>query len=123
MAHHYDDGPDIAATNEKIRKKQEEIQRLEKEKEALIKEEEVKNKEALELSKTLQKLKEVRHKTDLAIIETQEKLYKLCTHEKVKTKSHTIPGGYLNQREYVTEYYCELCGVLVDKKVKYGGFE
>ena len=32
MAHYYDDGPDIKATNERIQKKQAEIEKLEKEK-------------------------------------------------------------------------------------------
>jgi len=120
--HHYADVIDTSklAATEFIDK---EIKKLEKEKENLLKKEEIKNKEALELSKQLQKLKEVQHKTELAIIETRKKLYKLCTHEKIETKSITIPGGYLEQRQYVTEYWCTLCGIKVDEEVKYGGFE
>jgi len=118
--HHYED---VIDTSKKKKKIDSEIQKLQTEKEKIEKAEEIKNKEALELSKTLQKLREVQHKTELAIIETKKKLHKLCTHEKIRTENHTVPGGYLNQREYITDYYCELCGVKVDRKVEYGGFE
>ena len=40
MAHHYDDGPDIQATNKRIQEIEEEKERLENEKKALIKKEE-----------------------------------------------------------------------------------
>lgn len=122
MVHHYDDGPDIVATNEKIKKKQNEIIRLEKEKEQLIKEEETKNKRAIELSNQLKKLKSVREKTDKAIIETILELNKHCTHEKIRTENRNYPGGYLDRAEHWTDYFCEICGVKVDEKVEYGGF-
>ena len=122
MVHHYDDGPDIVATNEKIKKKQDEITRLENEKKRLIEEEETKNKRAIELSNQLKKLKSVREKTDKAIIETTLELNKHCTHEKIRTENRNYPGGYLDRAEHWTDYFCEICGVKVDEKVKYGGF-
>ena len=123
MSHHYDDGPDIQATNKKIEKKQREIESLQQEKEQLVKDEEIKNKKALDLSKKLQKLKEVRDKTERAITETTLELNKHCTHEKLRIETRNYPGGYLNRAEYWTEYWCEICGVKVDEKVEYGGFE
>jgi len=105
-----------------IKQKEEEIEQLKREKEEIIEQEKIVNKEALELSKQLQKLKEIRDKTNKAIIETQEKLYKLCTHDKIRTEGKYIEGGYLNVSESWTYYYCELCGQLVDQKVTYGTY-
>ena len=122
MVHHYDDGPDIQVTNEKIKKKENEIIRLKKEKEKLIEAEEIKNKKAHDLSIQLKKLKVVRDKTDKAIIETTLELNKHCTHEKVRTEERNYPGGYLDRAEYWVDIYCVICGVKVDEKVTYGGF-
>ena len=122
MEHHYDDGPDIVATNEKIKKKQDEITRLENKKKQLIEEEEKKNKRAIELSNRLKKLKTVRENINKAIIDTTLELNKHCTHEKIRTEHRNYPGGYLHTAEHWTDYFCEICGVKVDEKVKYGGF-
>jgi len=122
MTHHYDDGPDIQVTNEKIKKKEDEIIRLKKEKEKLIKEEETKNKKAVELSDRLKGLKELKDKTQKEILEVTLELNKHCTHEKVRTEERNYPGGYLDRAEYWVDTYCVICGVKVDEKVTYGGF-
>ena len=98
------------------------IAKLKKEKEILIKEEEIRNKKAFELSEQLQKLKAIRDETEKAIIKTTLELNKYCTHEKTRTEEQSYPGGYLDRAEYITTYYCELCGVKVDEKIAYGGF-
>ena len=122
MGHHYDDGPDIVATNEKIKEKQDEITRLENEKQRLIEEEETKNKRALELSDRLKELKESRDKTVQEIIQVTLELNRHCTHEKIRTEHRDYPGGYLDRAEHWTDYFCTICGVKVDEQVKYGGF-
>jgi len=122
MVHHYDDGPDIKVTNEKIKKKQDEITRLEEEKQRLIKEEETKNKRALKLSEQLKSLKEIRDTAQKEILEVTLELNKHCTHEKIRTEHRNYPGGYLDRAEHWTDYFCEICGVKVNEKVEYGGF-
>lgn len=117
--HHYED---VIDPDKLIKQKEKEIEKLQKEKEVIIEKQEIKNKEALKLSEQLQKLKVVRDKTELAITETREKLYKLCTHEKVRTENRNYPGGYLDRAEHWTDYYCELCDQKIDEKVTYGGF-
>jgi len=122
MSHHYDEGPDNQRTTELIEEKQKEIDLLKKQKEELIKDEETKNQYALDLSKHLKKLKDIRDKNEKAIINTTKELNKHCTHERIRTESHHVEGGYLNRAENWTYYYCEICGVKVDEKVEYGGF-
>lgn len=122
MAHHYDDGPDIVATNKKIKKKEEEIKNLESEKETLIKKKAAQNARAIKLSEQLQELKEVRDTAEKSIIEVKLELDKHCIHDKVRTETRNVPGGYLDRAEYWTYYYCEVCGKKIDEKVKYGGF-
>ena len=122
MAHHYDDGPDIRATNERIRKIEEEKSRLEKEKQNILEKEEIKNQKALDLSAELQSLKEQRDKINGEIFQKQLKLNKLCTHEKIRTENRNYPGSYLDKSEHWTDYFCEICGVKVDEKVTYGSF-
>jgi len=122
MAHHYDDGPDNVSTSERIKQKEKEIENLQKEKEKLLEEEVIKNKRALALSNRLKELKAIRDKTKKDIIETTLSLNKLCTHEKIRTEHRSYPGGYLDRSEYWTDYFCEICGLKVDEKVKYGGF-
>ena len=99
-----------------------EIEDLKQEKVKIEKEEAIKNKKAYDLSKQLEKLKVIRDKTESAIIETQKELNKHCTHEKIREEKYNYEGGYLDRAEYHTDYYCMLCGVKVDEKVKYGGF-
>jgi len=122
MVHHYDDGPDIAATNKRIKEIENEKSRLEKEKQRLIKEEETKNKRALKLSEQLKSLKEIRDTAQKEILEVTLELNKHCTHEKIRTEHRNYPGGYLDRAEHWTDYFCEICGVKVDEKVEYGGF-
>ena len=100
----------------------EKIDKLQKEKELLIKKEETKNKQALELSDEIVKLKLVRDETQMKIITLTLELNKLCTHEKVRTEKRYVEGGYLNQAEDITTYYCEICGAKVDEEIKYCGF-
>lgn len=99
-----------------------ESQRLELEKQDLIKKEEIKNIEALKLSNHMNELKEQRDWINSEIIKTQLKLNKLCTHEKISKKESYSSGSYLNKEEYITEWFCDWCGELVDREVKYGGF-
>jgi hypothetical protein len=99
-----------------------EITKLKQKKVNIEEEEKIKNKKALDLSKQLQKLKVARDMANKAIIETTLELNKCCTHEKVRTDHHNVSGGYLNKSEHWTYYYCELCGVKVDEKVRYGSF-
>ena len=122
MTHHYDDGPDVNATNERIREKQEEIERLKKEKEKLVEKQEIKNKKAYNLSVTLKKLKESKAGIEKQIIEVKKELNKYCTHEKIRTTENNYPGGYLDKSEHVVTYYCELCGIKVDEKITYGSY-
>lgn len=100
-----------------------EIYKLKKQKEKIEKSEKSKNKKAIELSDKLQELKKKNVSIENQILETRNELYKMCTHEKIKEENHTVLGGYLDQREYITEYWCEVCGIMVDRKVEYGGFE
>ena len=122
MVHHYDDGPDIAATNKRIKEIENEKSRLEKEKEQLIKKEETKNKRALKLSEQLKELKEIRDRAQKEILEVTLELNKHCTHEKIRPEHRNYPGGYLDRAEHWTDYFCEICGVKVNEKVEYGGF-
>jgi len=122
MTHHYDDGPDHVATSERIKQKEKEIENLQKEKEKILEEEELKNKKALELSTQLKELKELRDNTEKLIIYTTLQLNKHCTHEKIRTEHRSYPGGYLDRSEYWTDYFCEICGLKIEEKVKYGGF-
>ena len=101
---------------------EEQIILLQKQRDQLVKNEEIKNKKAFDLSEQLKKLKSVRDKTEKAIIDTQKKLNKHCTHEKVRTETYDVEGGYLDRAEHWTYYYCEICGVKFDEKVTYGGF-
>ena len=120
MAHHHYE--DVIDPDQKIKEKEKEIAVLEKEKEKIIEAAAIKNQKALDLSKKLQKLKEVRDKTEKAITEITLELNKHCTHEKIRTENRNYPGGYLDRAEYWTDYFCEICGVKVDEKVEYGGF-
>ena len=122
MVHHYEDGPEIKVTNEKIKKKADEILRLKKEKDRLIEEEETKNKKAVQLSDRLKGLKELKNKNQKEIIEVTLELNKHCTHEKIRTETRNYSGGYLDRAEYWTYYFCEICGVKIDEQVEYGGF-
>jgi hypothetical protein len=121
MVHHYD-GPDNKATSELIEEKEKEIKLLEKEKEQIIKDDQIKNQKALDLSEKLKKLKELRDQTESQIIDTTLELNKHCTHERIRTKNRSYPGGYLDRAEYWTNYFCEICGAKVDEKVEYGSF-
>ena len=113
----------VHSTQELLDEKDKQIIDLRIEKEEILKKDQIKNKRALNLSKQLQKLKGVRDKTEKEIVETTLELNKCCTHEKVRTEFHNVSGGYLNKSEHWTYYYCELCGVKVDEKVRYGSFE
>ena len=120
MAHHHYE--DVIDTDKKINEKEAQIEQLRKEQEVIRKKQEIKNKKAHNLSMKLQKLKELRDKTEGQIIETTLELNKLCTHERIRTENRNYAGGYLDRAEYWTDYFCEICGVKVDEKVEYGGF-
>ena len=122
MVHHYDNGPDIQETNKRIDEIEIEKEKLQKEKETILKKEEIKNKKAYDLSMKLQKLKELRDKTEAQITDTILELNKHCTHEKLRIETRNYPGGYLDRAEHWTEYWCDICGIKVDEKVEYGGF-
>jgi hypothetical protein len=109
---------------EKLTKEEidQEIIVLEKQKESIVKKEEIKNQKAFDLSKQLKKLRIVAHKTELAIIETQKELNKLCTHERTREEYRDYAGGYLDRAEHWTDTYCEICGVKINEEVSYGGF-
>lgn len=100
-----------------------EIEKLQTKKANILKKEELKNKKAVELSNRLIVLKELRDKTEKEIIEVTLDLNKHCTHEKIRTEHRNYRGGYLDRAEHWTDYFCEICGVKVDEKVEYGGFE
>lgn len=122
MAHHYDDGPDIAATNKRIQEIEAEKKKLDKEIEKIEEQERIKNKQAQALAEKLQDLKELRDKTEEEIIETRKELLKYCTHEKTSKKSHSYPGSYLDRAEHHVITVCDWCGEELDKKVSYGGY-
>ena len=100
----------------------EKIEKLKKEKQVLIEKEETKNTEALELSAKISELKSIRDVAESKIIRLTLELNKLCTHEKVRSENRYVEGGYLNQAEDITTYYCEICGAKVDEEIKYCGF-
>ena len=122
MAHHYDDGPDIAATNKRIKEIEAEKEKLERERERIVEQEKIKNKKAHELSEKLQGLKELRDETEKEIIKTRQELLKYCTHEKTSKKTHNSPGSYLDQAEHHVITICDWCGEELDRKVSYGGY-
>jgi len=99
-----------------------EIEKLEMKKARIEKEEEIKNKKAFELSKKLEELKLERDKIHKEITDTKLELNKYCTHEKLRKEENYHEGGYLNKSEHVTTYYCEFCGVEVDKEIQYGSY-
>jgi len=82
-----------------------------------------KEKQIKVLSQQLEKLKRERSKNDKDITDTVRKLFKLCDHKKIKKHEHIVPGGYLNKTQYITTYYCEICGCVVDEEIKYGDYE
>ena len=99
-----------------------EIKHLESQKEQLEKEEELRQTRAWKLSAEIKYLKEQRDQLSQEIIQKNCELAKLCTHEKVRTENRSYEGGYLDRAEYWTDYFCEVCGMKIDEKVKYGGF-
>ena len=113
--HHYEDVIDPNEIDQ-------EIERLEKQKEAIVEKEKIKNQKAWDLSQKLIELKKIRAENEKDITKTILELNKLCTHEKVRAEESYSSGSYLNQAEYITTYYCDICGVQVDREVKLGGF-
>ena len=102
--------------------KEAEIEKLKKEQEQILKDEELKETKAWQLSEDLKEIKEQIAWLEREKIKKKLELNKLCTHEKVRTESRYVEGGYLDRSESWTYYYCELCGAKIDEKVSYGGF-
>ncbi len=99
-----------------------EIDKLVKEKKELEKAEEIKNTKALDLCEEIKALKVQRDEINKLLTEKILELNKHCTHERVRSEESYSSGSYLNKEEYITIYYCDICGVEVDRKVKYGGY-
>jgi len=78
--------------------------------------------EAIALSKEIKKKIKRRDKLSKEIYLKQTLLKELCPHEEIVEKHTHISGGYLDRAEYHTEWFCDLCGKLMDSKIKYGGF-
>lgn len=126
MAHHYD-GPEPRRTShpgskQAILEKEREIERLQKEKESIIEADKITNEKAWQLSQDIQELKEQIAWQEKELIKKTLELNKLCTHERTREEHDYSPGSYLNKEEYITKIYCDICGEMIDKKVKYGGF-
>jgi len=78
--------------------------------------------EAIALSKEIKVKIKRRDKLSEEIFQKQTFLKEICPHEEIIEKQSHVPGGYLDRAEYHTEWFCDLCGKLMDSKVKYGGF-
>ena len=109
----------MAFTKEEIDK---EIKNLEQEKAKIYKDEELRETKAWQLSSDIQGLKEQKEWISKELTKKKLELNKLCPHEKIREEYENYPGGYLDKAEHWTYYFCEVCGVKVDEKVKYGGF-
>lgn len=77
---------------------------------------------AISLSKKLKELRKRRDKLDIQINEMNNELVECCPHDEVMSDESYVSGSYLDKEQYITTYYCGLCGVKLDKKIKYGGF-
>ena len=86
------------------------------------KDEELRETKAWQLSSDIQGLKEQKEWISKELTKKKLELNKLCPHEKIREEYENYPGGYLDKAEHWTYYFCEVCGVKVDEKVKYGGF-
>ena len=52
----------------------------------------------------------------------KEELQQICIHNETIKKEDYIKGGYLDREEYITTIACKVCGKVLDKQVKIGGF-
>ncbi len=126
--HHYEDVIDTSGkkthpgSKEAILEKEKEIEKLQEEKEKIIKDAVIKNEKAYSLAETLKKLKESREEIEKNIIEVKKELNKHCTHEKFTTKKDNYSGSYLDRSEHIETDVCDWCGIVIDKRVSYGGY-
>lgn len=80
------------------------------------------NGKALVLHRVISRLERKQSKLANEICSKRTELQQICIHnETIKNESY-IEGGYLNRAEYITTTVCKICGKVLDKQVKYGGF-
>lgn len=80
------------------------------------------NGQALLLRNVISRLKRRQEKLSNEIDVKVDELQNICIHDDYKKEESYVAGGYLDREEYHTTYICNVCGKVIDRDVKYGGF-
>lgn len=80
------------------------------------------NGKALVLHRVISRLERRLSKLANDIGSKKAELQQICIHNEPIKKESYVEGGYLDRAEYITTTVCKICGKVLDKQVKYGGF-
>jgi acetyl-CoA carboxylase alpha subunit len=80
------------------------------------------NEKALKLKKEIDRLEKRRDKLNNEIYTKIQEMEDICVHNDIEWKYEYHEGGYLDLSEYVSKLVCKICGRVLKKEIKKGGF-
>ena len=84
------------------------------------------NQEALDLKKEINRLEMRKFKycslINAKIHDLQEKFEKSCIHNEMVMEYKFEPGSYYDQCKYINQTVCKVCGKILEKDIRFGGY-